>query len=437
MMSSQPIGRLVVGCVLAAPLLALMLVIGPLGGAQEHVITGSILLALGAGWALLTTASMQWTTHPQPWATPLGTFFVTVGIALLVCAPGANTLDIFGWVWPPALLVLLATTVLRVHRDLPGWSRICVVYPMLTIYAVIAVGGGYQTIREAIDRRTFQPSGQLVDVGGRRLHLDCTGSATPTVVLESGLGETAAYWEWISTELAYDTRVCVYDRAGRGSSDAAPTVQDGAAVAADLNALLDRAHVPGPFVLVGHSSGAQYVRIFAGRYPERVAGVVLLDGQPADAMDGLPNYPTFYRVFRRVAALLPSLARVGLGRLLISADPALPAVARETQRAHHQSAALYRSLRDEFAELPASLSEAASVRSLGNRPLVVVSAAQEAQPGWMPLQDRLAALSTNSRHRVVPCTHEALVTSQVGARWSIQAIRDVVNAVRFSTHLPR
>jgi pimeloyl-ACP methyl ester carboxylesterase len=145
---------------------------------------------------------------------------------------------------------------------------------------------------------------------------NCTvpAPALPAVVLESGLGETGAYWGWISTALAPDTRVCVYDRAGRGWSDPASVAQDGVAVTTDLRTLLDRAHVPGPFVFVGHSSGAEYVRIFAGRYPEQVAGVVLLDAQPTEAFEGLPAYPAFYSAFRRISALLPSLARLGVGR---------------------------------------------------------------------------------------------------------------------------
>src|SRR4029079_8347772 len=109
---------------------------------------------------------------------------------------------------------------------------------------------------------------------------------------------------------------CVYDRAGRGWSEAAPEAQDGVAVATDLHALLNRAGVTGPFVLVGHSSGAQYVRIFAGRYPEALAGMVLLDGQPAEAFEGLPAYPGFYNRFRRIFALLPSLARLGVARVI-------------------------------------------------------------------------------------------------------------------------
>jgi len=227
----------------------------------------------------------------------------------------------------------------------------------------------------------------------------------------------------------------VYDRAGRGWSDPAPVPQDGVAVATDLHFLLERARLPGPFVLVGHSSGAQYVRIFAGRYPEQVAGVVLLDGQPAEAFEGLPSYPNFYSWFHRIFAVLPTLARLGVGRLVVHADLALPAHSRDVQRVHHASPRLYRSLRDEFDELPTALAQARSFQSLGGRPLVVVTATQDALAGWLPLQDRMATLSTNSSHRVVPYAHDALVTDQTAAQTSIGAVRDVVHAVRFNVPL--
>ena len=211
------------------------------------------------------------------------------------------------------------------------------------------------------------------------------GSGTPTVVLESGLGEAAAYWGWISAAVARDTKVCAYDRAGRGWSDPAAAEQDGIAVASDLHVLLDGAHVTGPFVLVGHSSGAEYVWIFAGRYPEQVAAMVLLDGQPPEAFESLPIFPVFYNGFRRVSALLPSLARLGVGRLLYHASfDELPAKARDMRRFTYSSTRAARSLRDEFAELPTSLAQARSFQNLGDRPLVVVTAARDAMAGWLP-----------------------------------------------------
>jgi pimeloyl-ACP methyl ester carboxylesterase len=435
-MATRHIGLIVSGCLIGGLVAALALVVGPVAGAQEHVITGTVLLTFSASWALLATLSMLRTEQPQRWAFALASFMALAGAALLVVAPSGVVIDALGWVWPPLFLALVVGTAMRVHRRLHSRTRSWVVYPLLSVYALCAVGGGYQTIREALDRRTYVAPGQLVDVGGHRLHLHCAGSDTPTVVLESGLGETGAYWGWISTALAPDTRVCVYDRAGRGWSDPASVAQDGVVVTTDLRTLLDRAHVPGPFVFVGHSSGAEYVRIFAGRYPEQVAGMVLLDAQPTEAFEGLPAYPAFYSAFRRISALLPSLARLGVGRL-VPPDRALPEPARDIQHLHHASPRLYRSLRDEFAELPTSLAQARSFQNLGDRPLVVVTATRDALAGWLPLQDRMARLSTNSSHRLVPYTHDALVTDRTAAEASTQAIRDVVHAARFATALKK
>jgi pimeloyl-ACP methyl ester carboxylesterase len=431
-MAAPHIGRIIAGCATGGVLVALALVLGPVAGAPEHVITGTVLLTFGVCWTLVALLSTAWTDQPQRWAAALASFMGLVGVALVVFAPNDTVLDALGWVWPPLFLVLLVGTIVRVRRDLHSRSRFWLVYPLLSVYALCALGGGYETIQEALDRRIVAP-GQLLDVGGHRLHLRCAGSGTPTVLLESGLGETGAYWAWISPAIASDTRVCVYDRAGRGWSDPASVPQDGAAVAADLHTLLARANVPGPFVLVGHSSGAQYVRIFAGRYPEQVAGMVLLDGQPAEAFEGLPSYPGFYSAFHRIYAVLPTLARLGVGRLLVASDLDLPAAARDVQRVHHASARFYRSLRDEFEKLPTALAQARPVQSLGDRPLVVVTAAQDPQAGWLALQDRMATLSTNSSHRVVPYTHNALVTDRTAAQTSIHAIRDVVHTVRSNT----
>jgi pimeloyl-ACP methyl ester carboxylesterase len=423
-MNIHNLGRIVVGSLLGGLAVALALVAGPVAGGQEHVITGTVLLAFASSWALLATLSVLWTRQPQRWAAIPAAFMTVAGAGLLVFAPSGSVIDALGWIWPPVFLVLLGGTVVRVRKNLPGRTRFLVVYPLLAAYALCAVGGGYQTVRASIDRRLYKAPGELIDVGGHRLHLSCVGTGNPTVILESGLGETSAYWEWISTAVARDTRVCVYDRAGRGWSEPSSVAQDGIAVATDLHNLLDRGHVPGPFVLVGHSSGAQYVRIFAGRYPEQVTGMVLLDGQPAEAFEGLPIFPAFYAVFRRVFALLPSLARLGVGRLFYHADVGhLPANAR--------------SLRDEFAELPTSLAQARSFQSLGERPLVVVTAAVDALAGWLPLQDQMATLSTNSSHRVAPCTHDALITDQTAAQTSIDAIRDVVRALRFAVPLKK
>ena len=179
--------------------------------------------------------------------------------------------------------------------DLHSRTRSWVVYPLLGVYALCAFGGGYQTIRESIDRRMHVVPGQLIDVGGHRLHLNCIGSGTPAVILESGLGETAAYWAGISTAIARDTKVCGYDRAGRGWSDPVSAAQHGLAGQETSTSC----SIAGAFWFLWCWSvirpARKYVRIFAGRYPEQVAGMVLLDGQPAEAFERLPTLPGLLR----------------------------------------------------------------------------------------------------------------------------------------------
>jgi pimeloyl-ACP methyl ester carboxylesterase len=132
---------------------------------------------------------------------------------------------------------------------------------------------------------TPTPSGNRVDIGGRALFLSCTGTGSPTVVLEAGGGNSADTWVSVQTEVARFTRVCSYDRAGLGQSDPAPsgvrTVQDSVD---DLHALLAAADISGPIVLAGHSFGGLITRLYASQYPDDVAGVVLVDGMPPDLL---------------------------------------------------------------------------------------------------------------------------------------------------------
>ena len=303
----------------------------------------------------------------------------------------------------------------------------------LVLVTLCAAGGAYETMRESMDRKAHPASAPLTDVGGHAMYLSCTGSGSPTVVLESGLGESSAYWGLIAPQVARSTRVCAYDRAGRGWSESAAGPRDASTIAMDLHTLLDRAHVAGPYVLVGHSSGAQYVRVFAGQYPDLVAGVVLLDAQPAEAFTRLPNYPSFYWIYRRVSVLFPALARMGIARLVYHAASFgdLPEAAQDIERFNFSSTRQAESQKDEFAELPTALAQAHAVQSLGARPLYVVTAVRDAQPGWLAAQDDLAALSTNSAHLVLPdITHMALIEEKRGAEASSRAIRDVVDSVR-------
>ena len=430
------VGLIVAGSLFSGLVVSLALVLGPFGGAQEHVIMGTALLGWALGWALLAVLSIRWSDQPQQWAIVPAALMALAGVGLLIFRPDANAMNLLGWIWPLALIALAVWIAVQARRSLRSLTRRLVLYPLFVGLVVAGVAGGYETIQEQVDRSTSAMPGHLVDVGGRRLYVHCTGSGSPTVVLVSGLAETSTYWGgWIAPALAKNTTVCAYDRAGQGWSDPPASPQDGAAVASDLHTLLDRAQIPGPYVLVGHSTGGAYIRVFAARYPDQVAGMVFLDSQPNEALTGLPDFPSQYVILRRASALFPSLARLGVFRLVnqFASDP-LPVPTRDEESAVVSTANLNRIQRDEFAELPMTLTEAAALTTLGDRPLVVVTAAKGAQAGWLPLQDEMTGLSSNSVHRVLPDTdHPGLIHDRVGAAQASQAILDVVASVRSGT----
>jgi len=434
------VGLIVAGSMFSGLVVALVLVVGPFGGAQEHVIMGTALLGWALGWALLAVLSMRWSDQPQRWAVVPAALMALAGASLLLFRPDANGMNLLGWIWPLALIALAVWMTVQARRNLRSLARRLVLYPLFAGLVVAGVGGGDETVQEQIDRSASAMPGQMVDVGGHRLYMHCTGSGSPTVVLVSGLAETSVYWGgWIAPAVARNTTVCAYDRAGQGWSDPPASPQDGVAVVTDLHTLLDRAQVPGPYVLVGHSTGGAYIRVFAARYPDQVAGMVFLDSQPNEAFTGLPDFPSQYSTIRRASALFPSLARLGGFRLAnqFAPDP-LPIPTRDEERAVISTANLNRIQRDEFAELPMTLTEAAALTTLGDRPLIVVTAVKGAQAGWLPLQDRMTGLSSNSAHRVLADTdHPGLIHDGVGAAQASQAILDVVASVRSGTPLTK
>lgn len=429
------IGVIVTGSLVAGLLAASVLVLGVFGGASENVIGGTTLLGFALGWGLMWFLSARRTDQPQRWAAVPAAAMTLTGV-LLLAWPGMVTSAMFGWAWPPAMLTLVVWMIVGSRRQLRSRTRIWLLYPMFTVVTVGAVAGSYENLREVADRSAYPMTGQLVDVGGHTLHITCTGDGGPTVVLEGGFAATSATWGWIAPAVAKHARVCVYDRAGRGWSDPVSAPQDGAAIATDLHTLLDHAGVPGPYVLVGHSFGGLYVMAFAARYPQQVAGMVLLDSTSPKQFT-LSAYPATYEAFRRATGLFPALSRVGLVRTAFTSPFAtLPALSRDQETAFASTADMARSQRDEWAEAPTSMDQARALTTLGARPLFVLTAGNGAQQGWTTLQDQLAALSTNSVHRVLPdATHESLTQVQSFATQSSQAILRVVMSVRDASPL--
>jgi pimeloyl-ACP methyl ester carboxylesterase len=423
------VGRIVAGTVIGGFLGAVALVAIPFAGAPEHVIAGSVLLAFAAAWALLALLSERWTDQPQRWAFAPAIFMGVAGLVILALSPTGNE---GGWIWPLALLVLVVWMFVRARRDLQSRTRAWILYPVFVVLGLCAIGGAYETYREHVDGGKYAMPGRLIDVGDHKLHIDCTGSGSPTVLLEPGLGEPSTAMAWIAPAVAKHTRVCVYDRAGRGWSEAASGPEDGVQTAADLHTLLHRAGEKGPFVMAGHSAGGIYALNFAHRYPDQVAGIVLLDSMHPEQYTRISGWPTFYEAFRRYTGILPPLTRLGFGRILYSGAYAdLPARARDEERAFLATPRNSRSLRDEFSKIRTAMKQANALTSLHDTPLVVLTARKDAQGGWASAQNDLARLSTNSAHHVLDnATHSMLTEDKATAAKSSEAIREVVDAVR-------
>jgi pimeloyl-ACP methyl ester carboxylesterase len=248
---------------------------------------------------------------------------------------------------------------------------------------------------------------------------------------------------WITPAVARDTRVCVYDRAGRGWSEPADSAQDGAQIATDLHTLLQRGQVPGPYVLAGHSFGGLYVLTFAARYPDQVAGMVLVDSTaPASAANPptpSPGHGGSNDAMSRVSALYSTAARLGLARLYAElAWGSLPPRSRAEVRASDATASTLGSTIDEYAQAAASTEQAAALRDFADKPLIVLTAGSGHDAAWSAAQNRMATLSTNSAHRIIAgATHDDLVGNQEHAAATTQAILDVVASVRGNVALVR
>ena len=248
--------------------------------------------------------------------------------------------------------------------------------------------------------------------------------------------------------LRYHTRVRLRPRWDGLERDGTRT-RDAKQISGELHTLLSKAGIEGPYVLVGHSFGGMYMQTYAARYPEEVAGVALVDSPTqADQFSQRPEARNSYESQKQSLAVLPRLvrlgvsllARLGVVRLLFKLDPASPDLPPQ-QRA--QIDALTPSTRQVSTTALEFLAPTQTLRpggpgSLGNKPLAVVTAPKQAEPGWLKQQDKLATLSSNSKHRVVKgATHTSVLYDRNDAQATSAAIVEVVDAVRNDRPLAR
>jgi pimeloyl-ACP methyl ester carboxylesterase len=307
----------------------------------------------------------------------------------------------------------------------------------IIISGILAVSSSlYQAITTAKDKQNYPPPGQMVDVGGYKLHLYCTGSGSPTVILDEASIDTVSDWVWVQSEVARTTRVCAYDRAGLGWSDLSPVAPDATQNTAALHTLLQNAGIEAPYVLVGHSLGGLYARAFAHEYAGEVAGLVLIEafhpdnrvrlGQP----ETMPNAPDEGQV-----AAGQFLARFGFFHLVsfTPVDAALPQQQQQELRAYYASPKYLDQVRAITAAFPALLAQVRETGSLADLPLtVVLGTASENWTGELrTMQDELTALSSNGRQHIVEgADHLSLIHNEAHAQRTAQAVLEMVESIR-------
>jgi pimeloyl-ACP methyl ester carboxylesterase len=273
----------------------------------------------------------------------------------------------------------------------------------------LAAGGAWLVQRgmDAGRAGRWPAPGQRVAAGALRLHLHCTGEGGPTMVLEAGMGGWSQDWSLVQARLATQGRVCSYDRAGYGWSDADPAARDGRAMVEQLRSALAAARIDGPYLLAGHSMGGLLVGLYARSYPREVAGLAFVDAVGRDyAAQFLPRtYADFRASLGRLLAVADMLAPFGLPQAL--GQPASLVAARlpAAQRASAVDFSLrprqYAALRAENAGFDAMLAQARRAGPLPHVPTVVLSssAVRDFPPGidsgalrvaWQLNQDSIA-----------------------------------------------
>jgi pimeloyl-ACP methyl ester carboxylesterase len=304
------------------------------------------------------------------------------------------------------------------------------------ILILAAAGILYQSVASTLDRRAHPMPGQFVDVGGYKMHIDCTGQGAPTVILESGLGDSFFSWQKVQAKIAQFTRVCSYDRAGIGYSDSSPRPRTSKVFAEELHTLLHNAGIPAPYVLVGHSMGGFDVRLYASLYRNEVAGMVLVDSSHPEQQKRLPPaLNDMDATWLREQEFMEFTMPFGIPRLMGFCGPDAEVRAAECN---------FHNAREGVAESKAiseSAAQAATVGKLGDIPLAVLSEdpdqpqpdlpedlVKPASDAWQQMQDELAHLSSRGTRVIAKNSGHFIQLDRPDV--VIEAVHKVVNQSR-------
>jgi pimeloyl-ACP methyl ester carboxylesterase len=316
------------------------------------------------------------------------------------------------------------------------WLQSTVFGLLVAVILVALAGALYQSLSERRDRRSYPMPGELVDIGGYKMHIDCTGQGSPTVILESGLGDSYISWQKVQPQIAQFTRVCSYDRSGLGYSDSSPHPRTSENIAEELHTLLHHAGIPSPYILVGHSMGGFDARLYTSLYRNEVAGMVLVDSSHPEQRERLP--PAVLDLdasWVRQQEFLEFTMPFGIPRLLGVCDSDPEVRAAECN---------FHSAREAVAELKsASESAAQTARTgpFGDLPLTVLSSdpdhprpdlpedlVKPTNDAWQQMQAELSHLSTKGTRVVAKGSGHYIQIDRPGV--VIEAVHNIVDQAR-------
>lgn len=319
---------------------------------------------------------------------------------------------------------------------------------LILIVSAAIVGAIYEAHGRYGARRDYPAIGALVDIGGRRMQLDCRGSGTPTVVFEAGLDTMGSLsWSAVHDAIAKETRACAYSRAGIMWSDPAPEPTSAVAVAKDLHATLAAAHEAPPFVMVGHSLGGPYIMEFTKQFGPDVAGLVFVDASHPEQVKRLReivgrDLDEMPFIFRMANLLVP----VGVTRAFMPKDEPAHVPEQAMAMAVAYAPTSFGPMMAEGREIRHTLDEAGTLRTLGDRPIAVLTAMKPLdaavlesihitreqgdrfQQAWLAMHDDEASWSTHSVHRQFTDSTHYIQFDRPDA--VIAAVHEVVGQVR-------
>ena len=280
---------------------------------------------------------------------------------------------------------------------------------------------------------TPQAPGELVDVGGFKLHINSTGEKNnkPTVVIEGGQGVPSEHFHWFSEGLKDSLRVVRYDRAGIGYSDLSYTPRDPKTIAQELHTLLEKAGEAPPYILVGHSFGGLFIRVYAELYPDEVDGLVFVDSSHPDQRERLNmGAPKDISLLLNTAITLADMGLIGLldrvnGSMLHVDD--FPEEVNNRFYDYTINGKYIRGLKEENNWDHAVYDQSKATKDFGSLPIRVFTANKKysgaaANPKWVKLQSEIAELSSDGQHILVDGHHNSIYTKKENADLICQEI---------------